>query len=90
MKVTDELVERAIAAQMKRVAQNNCTPFDSMYAAIESALGDLPEVRVPDGWKLVPVEPDEKMALEGASQSPNWKPVWMRMISAAPTPLRGE
>lgn len=34
--VTDEMVHRAIAAQMKRVAEGNCTAFDSMHAALQS------------------------------------------------------
>jgi hypothetical protein len=38
--VTDDDVHRAIAAQMKRVAEGGCTPFDSMRAALEAALSE--------------------------------------------------
>lgn len=47
-----------------------------------------PAVKVPDGWKLVPVEPTPEMRHEGACarmMSRDVGFIWKRMLSAAPT-----
>jgi hypothetical protein len=40
VEVTDDGVYRAMDAQIKRVAEGNCTPFDSMRAALEAVLSE--------------------------------------------------
>jgi hypothetical protein len=44
------------------------------------------KVRVPEGWKLVPVEPDEYMRNAGVSAFCGGGKVFQAMVNAAPQP----
>lgn len=60
-------------------------------AALDQLRAELEKVRVPEGWKLVPVKPTEKMvevgyaAINCKATSPT-RLAWNAMITAAPTP----
>lgn len=53
--------------------------------------GDLlytsPQLVIPEGWKLVPVEPTREMADAGADIDPERASVWAAMLAAAPQPM---
>lgn len=100
MKVTDEMVEISCDTY-NSLAEYACRP-KLMRTALEDVLGDLPEVRVPDGWKCVPIQPSREM-LEDAAKAhqrarinaacipgDSMKAAYKAMLSATPTPPRGE
>lgn len=105
MKVTDEMAECAyeiFRGNVTDIIGSRATNILAMRAAFESVLGDLPEVRVPDGWKLVPIRPSREM-LEDAAKAhqrarinaacipgDSMKAAYKAMLSATPTPPRGE
>lgn len=65
--------------------------FDEVKAERDQLRAELEKVRVPEGWKLVPVKPTEKMvevgyaAINCKATSPT-RLAWNAMITAAPTP----
>ena len=71
--------------------------YEPTWKAIEARVtGAQPAPSVPDGWKLVPIEPTEKMINEGTCAStlpgPRYidsacaKQCWTNMLAAAPKP----
>jgi len=65
------------------------TKQDEALAAVRAALSRLSAV--PEGWKLVPVEPTDEMEIaaendyeKAHSHFPNWKQAYRAMLSAAP------
>jgi len=67
------------------------TALENVKAERDQLRAELEKLRVPEGWKLVPVKPTEKMvevgyaAINCKATSPT-RLAWNAMITAAPTP----
>lgn len=86
MTVTKEMIEAA-----RKAAPVHLGPaLDSTIVRIgEAMLGAHPAVAVPDGWKLVPVEPTVDMmgAYHNAKRTMHTVPeIWRAILAAAPQP----
>ena len=80
---TESPVSLAAAALLRRIPE--------LEAERDQLRAELEKLRVPEGWKLVPVKPTEKMvevgyaAINCKATSPT-RLAWNAMITAAPTP----
>ncbi len=61
------------------------TPYEC--EVIRSILDTSPQAEVPEGWKLVPIEPDLKMVLAGENYI--GRHAWKKMLDAAPAATSG-
>ena len=79
------------------IVESDWPEYEPTWKAIEARVtGAQPAPSVPDGWKLVPIEPTEKMINEGTCAStlpgPRYidsacaKQCWTNMLAAAPKP----
>lgn len=99
MKVTDEMVERACLnwfgeAKWGEIGQGWKTMHRADFRSnLEAVLGDLPELRVPDALPAIQVcqtYMGEPVSPEMAAYHEGWNACCRAMLSAAPTPPRGE
>ena len=70
----------ALDAEVKQISD----AIGALRAALEQPQVNSPEI--PEGWKLVPVEPTTKMIDAARSQSSFPAGVWRAMLAAAPQP----
>lgn len=76
-----EAIKKLIATEVR----------DALDPTISSAAAALAQAGVPDGWRLVPVEPTQAMCQEGQWKAKEWPKfplritaIWQAMLAAAP------
>jgi hypothetical protein len=99
---TKELIEDAKAADlitdyhgylMVRPVPKDFDEFITRLAKLVELQRQRERQAVPDGWKLVPVEPTQAMCQAGQNKASEWpkfplriNPIYQAMLSAAPSP----
>lgn len=88
------LAEYRVAADLKSRIENQATHDDPFAGAIKRFVDE--NQAVPDGWKLVPMEPSREMLISGVHAFQHayssldalrdWQACYKAMLSAAPTP----
>jgi hypothetical protein len=89
--VTGDIVATAMDAWDAEFVRNAHLPDDDhrcMRAALEAIAPMLAKVEVPEGWKLVPIQPDERM-LQVLWEFGMRRASWNDVLSAAPSPKEG-
>jgi hypothetical protein len=87
--VTDEMVRAACKSGMHELAEPSAVEMKRMRTALEAAMATLAKVEVPEGWKLVPIQPDERM-LQALWEFGMRRASWNDVLSAAPSPKEGK
>ena len=74
------------------VIESDWPEYEPTWKAIEARVTSAqPAPSVPDGWKLVPIEPTQEMLralIDGANQYDSWNEGYRDMIAAAPEAKR--